>query len=81
MEAITKHFFPAGGDDGIATTIAGWKTSPDSYTGNATLDTTVIKLFVAGFVLLVHLILVHRNKPRFFIGAVLTWTVRARTDE
>ena len=35
MEAITKHFFPAGGDDGIATTIAGWKTSPDSYTAGS----------------------------------------------
>ena len=55
-----------------------WQASPDAYTGYATLDVVFVKLFFAAAVLIVHLWLLKNNKPRFFIGAVLTWTVILR---
>ena len=55
--------------------------SSDAYTGNATLDVVFVKLFFAAAVLVVHLYLLKANKPRFFIGAVLTWTVILRITD
>jgi len=79
--AIMNSPFSEVNNDKVSTTVGGWRTSNESYTGSASVDMAVVKLFIVAAVLFLHLVALRMNKPRFFIGAVLAWTVILRVPD